>query len=138
MYAIRSYYGHDNLFDDRQFTTNRVIGSANVNWMPDPLFTVDGNYSNYSMSSAAGSIPVNDSTRIDNVSESWSLAPRLAITGESTQHFLMLLLTKQIFSDENLLTGTASDNDVFTAVLSYTLGFSSGYGISSALFFNEA
>ncbi|MFA6235494.1 MAG: hypothetical protein WC824_15065, partial [Bacteroidota bacterium] len=26
---------HDNLFDDRLFTTNRVIGSANVNWMPD-------------------------------------------------------------------------------------------------------
>ncbi|MFZ1729032.1 MAG: hypothetical protein WBQ23_10965 [Bacteroidota bacterium] len=128
---------HDNLFDDRQYTTNRIIGSANFNWMPDPLFTIDGNYSNYSMSSAAGSIPVNDSTRVDNVSESWSLSPRLAISGTSTQHFLMLLLTKQIFSDENLLTGANSDNDVFTAVLSYTLGFSSGYGFSGSFLFTE-
>ncbi|MBE0645345.1 MAG: hypothetical protein IH600_14780 [Bacteroidetes bacterium] len=128
---------HDNLFDDRQFTTNRVIGSATVNWMPDPVFNIDGNYSNYSMSSAAGSIPVNDSTRLDNVSESWSLSPRLSITGMTTQHFLMLLLTKQIFSDENLLTGAMSDNDVFTAVLSYTLGFSSGYGFSGSFLFTE-
>ncbi|MBR9974875.1 MAG: hypothetical protein KFF77_04795, partial [Bacteroidetes bacterium] len=72
---------HDNLFDDRLVTTNRVIGSANMNWAPDPMFNVDGNFSNYSMSSAAGAVPVNDSTRLDNVSQSWSLSPRLAITG---------------------------------------------------------
>ncbi|MBR9974169.1 MAG: hypothetical protein KFF77_01180, partial [Bacteroidetes bacterium] len=97
----------------------------------------DGNFSNYSMSSAAGAVPVNDSTRLDNVSQSWSLSPRLAITGTGTQHFLMLLLTRQAFTDENLLTGTNSDNDVLTAMLSYTLGFASGYGFSTAFIFTE-
>lgn len=128
---------HDNLFDDRQYTTNRVIGSANLNWSPSPLFNVDGSYSNYSMSSAAGSIPVNDSTRLDNVSASWSLSPRLAITGDRTQHFLMLLLSRQVFADENLLTGATSDNDVLTALLGYNLGFATGYGFSASFLFTE-
>lgn len=128
---------HDNLFDDRLVTTNRVIGSANATWAPDPMFNIDGNYSNYSMSSADGAVTVNDSTRLDNVSESWSISPRLSITGSGAQHFLMLLLTRQAFTDENLLTGTNSDNDVLTALLSYTLGFASGYGFSTAFVFTE-
>ena len=127
----------DNLFEARLNTTKRVIGSATVNWAPAPIFAVDGNYSNYSMSSGDGIVPVNDSTRLDNVSESWSLSPRLMLMGESTQHFLMLLLSKQMFTDENLLTGANSDNDVLTALLSYTLGFNSGFGCSAAFLFTE-
>ncbi len=128
---------HDNLFDDRLYTIDRIIGSASLNWMPDPIFNIDGNYSNYTMASAAGALPVNDSTRLDNVSESWSLSPRLALTGTNTQHFLMLLLSRQIFTDENLLTGASSDNDVLTVLLSYTLGFASGYGFSGSFLFTE-
>ena len=128
---------HDNLFDDRLTTTERVIGSANVNWMPGPAFAVDGQYSNYSMSSSAGSIPVNDSSRIQNVSESYSLTPRYTISGTSVQHFMMLFLTRQLFSDENIATGAVSDNDVLTAMLSYTNSFAGGYGFSGALQFTE-
>ncbi|MDT8324067.1 MAG: hypothetical protein RRA94_08155 [Bacteroidota bacterium] len=130
-------FRHDNLFDDRIATTDRVIGSANVNWMPDPAFGIDGQYSNYSMSSSAGSLPVNDSTRIENVSESWSLSPRYALTSSTAQHFFMLFLTRQLFADENILTGATSDNDVFTTVLSYTNSFVAGYGFSAALQFTE-
>jgi hypothetical protein len=127
----------DNLFDDRLFTTSRLIGSAAINWMPGPSFNIDANYSNYSMSNSAGSIPVNDSTRLDNVSESWSLSPRLMITSATIQHFLMLFVTRQSYSDQNLLTGTNSDNDVLTAVLSYTGTLISGPGFSGALQFTE-
>jgi len=130
-------FRHDNLFDDRLATTQRVIGSAVVNWMPDPVFGIDAQYSNYSMSSSAGSLPVNDSTRINNVSESYSLTPRYTLTTESMQHFLMLFLTRQLYTDQNLLTGAASDNDVFTAVLSYNGALPSGLGFSSALQFTQ-
>ncbi len=130
-------FRHDNLFDDRIATTDRVIGSANVNWMPDPSFGMDGQYSNYSMSSSAGSLPVNDSTRIENVSESYSITPRYILNSEGAQHFFMLFLTRQLFADENILTGATSDNDVFTAVLSYTNSFVAGYGFSAALQFTE-
>ena len=130
-------FRHDNLFDDRIATTERVIGSANVSWMPHPSFGLDGQYSNYSMSSSAGSLPVNDSTRIENVSESWSLTPRYTITSQTMQHFFMLFMTQQSYSDENILTGAASDNDVFTAVLSYINTLQSGLGFSAALQFTE-
>lgn len=125
-------FRHDNLFDDRIATTSRVIGSANVNWMPAPSFGLDAQYSNYSMSSSAGSLPVNDSTRIQNVSESYSLTPRYTVTTGSMQYFFMLFLTRQNYSDENILTGAASDNNVFTAVLSAIMSMQSGLGFSAA------
>jgi hypothetical protein len=127
----------DNLFDDRLYTTSRIIGSGALNWMPGPLFNLDANYSNYSMSNSSGALQVNDSTRLDNVSESWSLSPRLALTTTSMQHFLMLFLTKQMYTDENLLTGLNSDNDVLTAVLSYNGMLMSGFGFSGAFQFTE-
>ncbi len=128
---------HDNLFDDRQYTTRRVIGSASASWIAGQAFSMDGQYSNYSMSNSAGSIQVNDSTRLDNVSESWSLSPRLVLAGGSIQHFIMLLATRQLYTDQNILTGVNSDNDVLTAVLSYTGTLASGFGFSSALQFTQ-
>lgn len=130
-------FRHDNLFDDRIATTHRVIGSAALNWMPDPAFGIDAQYSNYAMSSTAGSLPVNDSTRIDNVSESYSFTPRYTLTTETMQHFFMLFLTRQLYTDQNILTGTASDNDVFTTVLSYNGALMSGLGFSGALQFTQ-
>ena len=127
----------DNLFDDRLYTTKRVIGSGAMNWAPDPMFNMDANYSNYSMSNASAALQVNDSTRLDNVSESWSFSPRLAITSPSMQHFIMLFFTKQQYTDQNLLTGVNSDNDVLTAVLSYTGTLMSGLGFSGAFQFTE-
>ncbi|MBE0644392.1 MAG: hypothetical protein IH600_09965, partial [Bacteroidetes bacterium] len=127
----------DNLFDDRLYTTSRLIGSGAVSWMPGPMFNIDANYSNYSMSNSGGALQVNDSTRLDNVSESWSLSPRLSITSEAMQHFIMLFLTRQLYTDQNLLTGANSDNDVLTAVLSYTGTLMSGFGFSGAFQFTE-
>ncbi len=127
----------DNLLEDRSFTTNRVIGSANANWMPSQTFGIDANYSNYSMSNASAAIVLNDTSRVENVSESYSFAPRLSFASTSMQHFIMLFATRQLFSDRNILTGSNSDNDVLTVMLSWTGSLQSGLGLQGSLQFTE-
>ena len=130
-------FRHDNLLDDRLYTTSRVIGSVNLGWMPDPAYGVDASYSNYSMSNGSGALEVNDSTRLQNVSESFVLTPRYSFFAGNMQHFILLLLTRQVFTDKNVLTGAMSDNDALTAVFNYLGTLQSGLGFSSALQFTE-
>jgi hypothetical protein len=114
-----------------------VIGSANVSWVPDPAYGVDASYSNYSMSNSAGALDVNDSTRLQNVSESYMLTPRYTFMAGNMQHFFLLLLNRQVYTDKNVVTGSLSDNDALTAVLNYTGTLRSGLGFSGALQFTE-
>jgi hypothetical protein len=130
-------FRRDNLFDDRGFTTHRVIGSANLSWAPSAAFGIDGQYSNYSMSNRSATLLVNDSTRVENVSENYSLTPRYLILGENLQHYVMALLTRQSYADRNVLTGALSDNNAFTAMLAWTATWRTGLNLSTALQFTE-
>jgi hypothetical protein len=127
----------DNLLEDRAYTTRRVIGSANVNWMPSQTFGLDANYSNYSMANASAGLVLNDTSRVENVSESYSIAPRLSFATADMQHFVMLFATRQLFTDRNVLTGANSDNDVLTILLSWTGSLQSGLGLQGSLQFTE-
>ncbi len=127
----------DNLYDDRAYTTNRIITSANINWAPSTDFGIDGQYSNYSMSNSSATFTVNDSTRVENVTESYSLAPRYLLIGDAIQHFMTLFVTKQAYADRNVLTGQTGSNNVLTTVLSYVGSLRSGVNFSAALQFIE-
>lgn len=123
----------DNLLDDRAYTTHRVIGSGTLNWTPSNAFGIDANYSNYSMSNASAALAVNDTSRVENVSASWSLSPRLSFATGTMQHMCMLFVTSQNFVDRNVLTGKNSDNDMLTGVLSWMGALESGLGLSASL-----
>ncbi len=127
----------DNLYNDRGYTTKRVISSASVNWAPSAEFGVDGQFSNYSMSNSSAAFQLNDTTRVENVTQSFSLAPRYMLMSSSMQHFLMLFVTKQTYADRNILTGKLSDNDVTTAMLNYSGTLMSGIGFSGAVQYTE-
>ncbi len=123
----------DNLLDDRAYTTHRVIGSGSLNWSPSTSFGIDANYSNYSMSNASAAFAVNDTSRVENVSASWSLSPRLSFATGTMQHMLMLFVTSQAFTDRNVLTGKNADNDMLTGVLSWMGSSEEGMGFSASL-----
>lgn len=131
-------FRRDNLYDDRGYTTNRVISSASLNWSPTIAFGIDGQYSNYSMSNTAAAFALNDTTRVENVTNSFSLAPRYLISGEGVQHFMMLLVTRQAYDDRNVVNGRLGNNDVLTAMANYIVTFQSGINVSGALQYTEA
>lgn len=130
-------FRRDNLYDDRGYTTRRVIGSSNISWAPAAWFGVDAQYSNYSMSNRSAALLVNDSTRVENVSENVSIAPRCILLGDALQHYVMLYLTRQNYADRNVLTGALGDNNALTAMLAWTSTWRSGFNLTAALQFTE-
>lgn len=125
-------FRRDNLYDDRNFTTERLISSANLNWAPSTSFGIDGQYSNYSMSNSSASRTINDTSRLENVTESFSFSPRYLFTTGEMQHFIMVFFTRQKFADRNILTGSLSNNNVFTGMINYTGSLMTGFGFSAA------
>ena len=127
----------DNLYNNLAYTTRRVISSANINWMPSSAFGLDASYSNYSMNNRSAALQVNDSTRVENVTQSFSLSPRYSFITGMMQHFVLLYVTRQEYADRNVLTGALSNNDVLTAMLSYSGTLSTGLGFTASFQYTD-
>ncbi len=127
----------NNLLNTRLTTTNRLITSAGASWQPSADFGVDLRYANYASSSSDGRVRVTDTTRIENVSQTISFTPRYTFGSEEERHTLSLALMRQIYDDRNLLTGTLTNNNSSSAVLSYstTLG---DYGVNASTSWSRA
>jgi len=105
--------------------------------MPSSSFGVDVAYSNYSMNNRSATLQVNDSTRVENITQSFSLSPRYSFMTGSLQHFILLYVTRQEYADRNILTGSLSDNDVLTAMLSYSGTLSTGLGFTASFQYTD-
>ncbi|MDH7514946.1 MAG: hypothetical protein QHI48_03585 [Bacteroidota bacterium] len=130
-------FRRDNILNDRGYTTHRVISAMNINWAPSTAFGIDGQYSNYSMSNSSAAIALNDTTRIENVTQSFTLSPRYLLMTNSMQHFFLFFLTRQTYADRNILTRKLSNNDVTTGMLNYSGTMRNGLGCSAALQYTE-
>ena len=113
----------DNLLETKLARTDRVIGSALLGWDPTQTFGVDASYLNYSTGQVAGRQPLNDTIAVRNVSQSASLAPRVLLTGESTNHFITVVGNIQDYTDKNAFTGEFADSRSLTGNLIYNLAF---------------
>ncbi len=132
--------GHrrDNLLDLEGHTTHRIMGSANVNWAPAPSFALDGQFSSYSMSNAPAAFALNDTTRVENVTQYFAFSPRYVFLAGSVQHAILLHATRQAYVDRNILNGSARNNDALTLLASYSGALPDGLGFSASLQFTEA
>ena len=113
----------DNLLDTKLAQTNRVIGSGLIGWDPSQTFGIDASYLNYSTGQSAGREPINDTIAVRDVSQSASLAPRLLLTGENTNHFITVVGNLQDYTDQNAFTGNLADSRSLTGNLIYNLAF---------------
>jgi hypothetical protein len=110
----------NNLLDTRLTTTHRLISSAGIAWQPSVDFGIDARYSNYSTNSTDGRIRVTDTTRIENVSQMISIAPRYTFGPQESRHTFSLLLMRQIYDDRNILTGALTNNNSTNVTLTYS------------------
>ncbi len=91
----------DNLADDRRTTTWRTISSADVSLSPVPAFGLDARIANYGTERrpTPGYVPLTpgDSLRLETVSRSWSLSPRLTLVGGERTHTAYVSAASQTF-----------------------------------------
>lgn len=112
----------DNLRRTKKATSIRTIGSANLSFNPSSTFGLDANYSNYSVSQRDGRMPVNDSSRVQQVSQNISVTPRLLFANTKMSHMIMLNYNFSNFNDQNKFTSEYSTFSCQTAQLNYSLG----------------
>jgi len=123
----------NNLRSTLRAPTNRTIGMANASAQITDLFGLDAQYANYGMRSA----PRNDTLRIDNISQSLSVSPRVSFQGMGGTNSGVVTLSYQDFTDLNVITGGLNGTVTRSAVAVYSLAFPSSLSVTATALYAD-
>lgn len=124
----------DNLRKQKEQTTTRVIGSANISWDITSRLGIDANYVNYSTKASPQVVLVNNKYLLAQTSHNISATPRYVVTNERYTHVVVLSYNYSTLVDFN--DDTKDLNHIQTAVsfLNYNLNFNkTGWSVSAGL-----
>jgi len=125
---------HDNLLNNKAATTNRTIGSANLQVAPMPKLTINAQYSNYAIEQQSGLMNLNDTVRVFQVNHNINITPSYVIATERLYHNFVLSLGSQILVDKNIFTEAYSESQTNNFNFNYSLRNNSLlYGLSFGL-----
>lgn len=105
----------NNLSGIRATTTTQTIGSANINTQLSDKVAIAANYSNFGFRNAL----VNDTFRVQMVTQSWGINPSYTYTGLKSIHTVNVMYSQNIFRDFNTVSGELNDNNADNAVITY-------------------
>jgi hypothetical protein len=100
----------DNLSGRKQATARRVIGSANLSATFTERFGVDFSYSNFATSQNPVVVKFNDSLRVAQTTQNFSLTPHYFIMSKEHSHVFTLSLNYMILNDFSLLSASRNIN----------------------------
>ena len=130
----------DNLLNNKAATTNRTIGSANLQWTPAPQFSINSQYSNYATQQQAGLIDLNDTLRVFQINHNLSLNPTYTFIVGKSYHSMVLSLARQQLEDRNIFTSDQTQSTTNNINYNYRLqnnqlklGFSGGLNYMNIL-----
>lgn len=111
----------DNLTNRKLATSNRSIGSLNINYNPKPAFGVSFTYMNYGTTQSPGLKSISDTVRLDQVTNSIIVVPRYTLTKINAVHNVVLNLSHQALNDKNRFNSDNFEMQVSNATLTYVL-----------------
>ncbi len=111
-------YQQDNVSGLRATTTTRQIGSGNLTIQPNQVFSLLLNYANYGTSQRDAERII-DTLKIEQVNQSFMLAPRLFFNGENQQHTISAFVSYQKANDFNTVSQVRTQFDNVMANLNY-------------------
>lgn len=114
-------FQHDNLNNQKLTSSKRIISSSNMTADFNDHFGIDFSYSNYSNTQVRKAIVVNDSFRIAQVSQNFSLTPRFIYANEKHVHSLVLSANYNIFSSVDKSTDDQNDTKCYNLFLNYQI-----------------
>jgi hypothetical protein len=110
----------NNLYDDLERTTKRVIGSANINLMVSQAFRIGGMFSNYSADQQSEFLVDGDSTLIKNVARNYMLTPQFQFGG-STRHVIGFRASRQDYQQTGSFSSTPTDTRTTNISANYSV-----------------
>jgi hypothetical protein len=111
----------DNLTNRKLATSNRSIGSLNINYNPKPAYGISVTYMNYGTTQSPGLKSISDTVRLDQVTNSIIIVPRYTLTKTNAVHNMVLNLSRQALNDRNKFNSTNYEMQVSNATLTYVL-----------------
>lgn len=112
----------DNLDNKKRATTERVIGSANINFRPLKRMIAMLSYSNYGTNQSSGNIQLNDSIRMSLINASYNTSLAYQLPGKKTSSQISFNFQKSDVLDRNELTRKFSQSNIHFYNLNYSLG----------------
>jgi hypothetical protein len=113
----------DNTKKQKQATTKRVIGMANVSWDINDKFGVDASFVNFSSNSEPTVALVQNKYLLAQTTKNLSITPRLILANEQTTHVLLLSYNLSNLVDVNAETKTTNNINSSVAFLNHNLTF---------------
>jgi len=110
-------YQTNNLDNSKLATTERKIGSVNINWIAGPNFSIALQYGNYGMERSDGRRPLADSLKTNNVSQNFTISPSLTFKTGDIIHSTALTVASMDQSG-----GNGIDNSNISVNFSQSLG----------------
>ncbi len=115
-------YQRDNLNNYKKATTERVIGSASVNFTPLKRMMTTLSYSNYGTNQTSGLVQLNDSIRMSLVNSSIGSSISYQIPTERTSNQIVFNYQQNKVLDRNEFSRKYSESNINFYNLSYSLG----------------
>lgn len=103
---------HDNLLNQKAFTTKRFIGNVGLDWNISNSFGFNANYANYSGEQGKGLKIPNQATQQSYVSQNMLIMPRLTFVKEKITHFHTIMANRQWLTDKNPNTAKLTEYQV--------------------------
>jgi hypothetical protein len=127
-------FEHDNLASNRSYQTERLIGSAALNFNPNPVFGLTGSFYNYSVGQIQGIRQLNDTIRLAQVNRGITITPRLTLGKDKLRHMILLTYDIRNLDDQNIYTETYTEYRTATQFLSYAIAHTTqGWSVSMSL-----
>lgn len=109
----------NNVSNAKAATTKQLTGMLNVGWMVTQNLNLNVSYTNFGMRNVIR----NDTLRVDNVNNTFSITPSYTINAAKNTHVFSTTFTLDSFRDFNLVSGNENDNNMRTLLLSYMLSW---------------
>ena len=109
------------IVDDKKI----LIGSANINYNASQKFGITLNYSNFGTSQSPGTKTLNDTAKIDQISQSITLVPRITLMKKDNKimHNIIPTLSFQNLNDRNKLNSSNYEMKNINGNANYSLAF---------------
>ena len=113
----------DNLSNQKEATSKRVIGMANISWQVNTRLGMDLNYSNFSSHATPTVVQVQNKYLLAQTNHNLSFNPRYIITGAATTQVILVSYNLAALVDAN--DDTKASNNITTNVIftNYSITF---------------